>query len=110
LDATLSVTVDASKSSAPFDPVPEIHEYRENTQGAYLTEVHLVVEPDLVFGEPLEETKPLWRQRVVQRLAFFIFLLVVGLVVGVVVAVGGGDGVGSAPEPPNFNCSNLTVG
>jgi surface protein len=99
------VAAAATATALPPD-VPEIHQSRENAQGQYLAEANLVLEPDLVYGEPLEEPKVLWRQPKVQRLAFFVFLLVVGLVVGVGVGVGGG----STSASPIFDCSNTKVG
>jgi hypothetical protein len=53
---TLSETYDVERVAA-LPPVPEIQQARENTLWQYLTEANLVVEPDLVFGEPLEEPK-----------------------------------------------------
>jgi hypothetical protein len=102
-----SETDDVKKGSALPPAVPEIPQPGKNTQGEYLAEATLVLEPDLVYREPLEEPKVLWRQPKVQRLAFFVvFLLVVGLVVGVGVGVGGG----STSASPIFDCSNTTVG
>jgi surface protein len=93
---------------------PEIH---EKAQGEYLAEANLVLEPDLVFGEPLEEPRAYWSQRKVQRRALFVLLIVLGAVVGVVagVVVLVGDGSGSTSESPIlnnsiFNCGNTSVG
>jgi hypothetical protein len=102
-----------TRSAALPPAVPEIHQYQENTQGAYLAEANLVVEPDLVFGEPLEEPQAYWSQPKVRRRALFVFLLVLGMVVSVGVGVGVRVGMqrsGSTSEPPIFDCSNTTVG
>jgi hypothetical protein len=68
LGRTFSVTVDTSISQVHSDPVPEMNQSQDITQGQFLAEANLVLEPDLVFGEPLEEPKALWRQPKVQRL------------------------------------------
>jgi hypothetical protein len=68
LGRTFSVTVDTSTSQVHSDPVPEMNQSQDITQGQFLAEANLVLEPDLVFGEPLEEPKALWRQPKVQRL------------------------------------------
>jgi hypothetical protein len=87
---------------------------RENTQGVYLTEANLVEEPDLAFGEPLEEPKAYWSQPTVRRRALFVFLLVLGMVVGVGVGVGVRGGEPDTPVTVDivngFDCSNTTVG
>jgi hypothetical protein len=58
----ISETTDAFSVTMPSDSdqMPEIHQSRENTQGEYLAEANLVLEPDLVFGEPLEEPQAYW--------------------------------------------------
>jgi surface protein len=95
----------AATATALPPAVPEIHQSRENAQGQYLAEANLVLEPDLVFGEPLDEPE------VMRRRAFFVFLLVIGLAVGVGVGVGVGvQGGGSTSATPIFDCSNVTVG
>jgi surface protein len=99
---SFSETDDADKVT-DLPPVPEIHKSRENTQGEYLAEANLVLEPDLVFGEPLEEPQAYWSQPKVRRRALFVFLVVVGMVVGVGVG-------GSFSAPPIFDCSNKSVG
>jgi hypothetical protein len=111
----ISDTTDAGFSvTMPYDQVPEIPQSRESTQGEYLAEADLVVEPDLVFGEPLEEPKAYWSQPKVRRRALFVFLPGIGAIVGVGVGVGvrGGE-----PDTPvtvgidnGFDCSNTTFG
>jgi surface protein len=81
---------DNAERVTTLSTVPEIHQLWENTQGEYLAEANLVVEPELVVAEPLEEPKALWRQPKVRRRAMFVFLLVVGMLVGVGVGVGFG--------------------
>jgi hypothetical protein len=74
------------------------------------------LEPDLVFGEPLEEPQAYWIKPKVRRRALLVFLLgicaIVGVGVGVGVGVRGGD-----PDTPvtvgvynAFDCSDTTVG
>jgi surface protein len=102
----ISETTDAFSVTMTSDQVPEIHQSRESTQGEYLAEASLVVEPDLVFGEPLEEPKAYWSQPKVQRRAVFVILLVVGMVVGVSVGVDGDSSSASSI----FDCSDTAVG
>jgi hypothetical protein len=114
----ISETTDAFSVTMPSDSdqVPEIHQSRESTQGEYLAEANLVLEPDLVFGVPLEEPKPYWSQPKVRRRALFVFLLGIGAIVGVGVGVGVGVR-GGEPDTPvtigignGFDCSNTTFG
>jgi surface protein len=110
---TLSETGDAERVTA-LPPVPELPQFRENTQGQYLAEANLVLEPDLVFGEPLEDPTPYWSQPKVRRRALLVFLAVVGVVAGVGVGVGVGVR-GGVPDTTvgianGFDCSNTTVG
>jgi surface protein len=111
LDRTIGETYDVEKVTA-LPPVPEL-------RGQYLAEATLVsqhdvligeiveepkaivVEPNAIVEEPkvtVEEPKALWKQPKVQRLAFFVLLLVIGVVVSVVVAVGRGS-TKLAPTP-----------
>jgi hypothetical protein len=115
LDKTSSETGDVERVTA-LPPVleHEIHQSRVKAPGEYLAEANLVLEPDFVLGEPLEEPQAYWSQRKVQRRALCLSLLVLGAVVGVVVGVamqGGGSSSESLIFKNSiFNCSNTSVG
>jgi hypothetical protein len=83
---SLNETDDADRVTV-LPPVPEIQQARESTQGEYLAEANIVLEPDLVFGEPLEEPQAYLSQR---RRALLVFLLGICAIIGV--GVGGGGG------------------
>jgi hypothetical protein len=73
-DDTLDRTLGDGERVTARPPVlePEIHQSREKIQGEYLAEANLVLEPGLVFGEPLEEPPAYWSQRKVQRRALLV--------------------------------------
>jgi hypothetical protein len=107
-ERTSSETGDV-ENVAVLPPVPELPQSHENTQGQYLAEANLVLEPDLVFGEPLEDPTPYWSQPKVRRRALLVFLAVVGVVAGVSVGVGVG-GQGGVPDSPFLGTTQTTKG
>jgi surface protein len=112
-------------------PVPSAPTYattqsRGYIRGEHLSEAKLVVETDLVFGEPVvgvEEPKGFWRKRKLHCLTVIQFLVIIGVAVGITVGVqhrGGGSTTADlttsthSSDPPTpapiFDCSNSAVG